>query len=190
MGKTPVTNREYDLFLKAHPQVDPPAYWGDRRFNQAAQPVVGISWDDAKKYAAWAGLRLPSEAEWEYACRAGTDTVYASGNDEKALGRAGWYRDNSDGRLHPVGEKDPNGFGLYDMHGNVWEWVEDDWHQTYDGAPGDGSPWIDTPRAGGRVDRGGGWTTGPGFCRSATRSNGRPGDRYDFLGFRLAAFLG
>ena len=170
MGRYPVTNEEYARFLKANPTVTEPAYWADRKYNQPKQPVVGVSWEDARHYAAWAGLRLPGEAEWEYACRAGSKTRYYSGDKDEDLARVGWYTKNSGGQLHAVGEKEPNGFGLYDMHGNVWEWIEDDWHDNYKGAPNDGRAWVDKRRGSDRVVRGGGWYGGAQGCRSAARS--------------------
>ena len=147
---------------------------------------MGVSWEDARRYAKWAGLRLPSEAEWEYACRAGTSTRYYTGDTEEDLKRAGWYEANSGNQTHPVGEKEANGFGLYDMHGNVWEWTEDDWHGNYKGAPDDGRPWIDDPRGSDRVIRGGSWGSVAQHCRSAIRGYGGPGDRDDDVGFRLS----
>jgi formylglycine-generating enzyme required for sulfatase activity len=157
MGRYPVTNEEYGRFMKEESDIPEPEFWADRKFNQPRQPVVGVSWKDAQRYAKWAGLRLPTEAEWEYACRAGTDTRYYTGDKEKDLDRAGWYWEISDEQTHPFGEKEPNTFGLYDMHGNVLEWVEDDWHGSYNSAPEDGSAWIDEPRGAFRVFRGGGW---------------------------------
>ena len=145
-----------------------------------------MSWEEAQRYAAWAGLRLPSEAEWEYACRAGSRTRYYTGDTEDDLRRAGWYAENSDSKLHPVGEKEPNAFGLYDMHGNVWEWVEDDWHDNYDTAPNDGRAWIDEPRGAARVVRGGGWINVALSCRASYRADDAPGARGSALGFRLA----
>ncbi|MCP4118424.1 MAG: SUMF1/EgtB/PvdO family nonheme iron enzyme [Desulfobacteraceae bacterium] len=186
MGRYPVTNEEYSRFLKENAKVKEPEYWGDRQFNQPKQPVVGVNWDDAKLYAKWVGLRLPTEAEWEYACRAGTATRFYTGNTEEDLGKAGWYEDNSEARLHSVGEKEPNSFGLYDMHGNVWEWMEDDWHDDYNGAPQDGSVWIDGERGDWRVLRGGSWYDGAGYCRSAIRNDVGPGERYNVVGFRLS----
>jgi formylglycine-generating enzyme required for sulfatase activity len=97
-----------------------------------------------------------------------------------------WYSENSGGKTHPVGQKQPNAFGLYDMHGNVWEWCEDDWHDNYAGAPTDGRAWVNTPSRGSlRVIRGGGWYSNAVDCRSALRSGGAPGYRYGYLGFRL-----
>ena len=148
--------------------------------------MVGVSWDDAGRYAAWAGLRLPSEAEWEYACRANTKTRYYTGDMQKDLDRAGWYRENSGEELHPVGEKEPNAWGLYDMHGNVFEWVEDDWHDNYDGAPDDGRVWVDKPRGANRVIRGGSWSIDAPGCRSAFRYFRWPGYRDFYVGFRLS----
>ena len=189
MGRYPVTNEEYGLFLNENSDMREPEYWADRRFNQPRQPVVGVSWEDAKHYAAWAGLRFPTEAEWEYACRANTSTRYYSGDQETDLDRAGWYEENSDGRLHPVGEKEPNGFGLYDMHGNVFEWVEDDWHTNYNGAPTDGRAWIDDPRGSGWVIRGGSWRFDARLCRSAYCYYYSPDYRDYDLGFRLSRSL-
>ena len=187
MGRYPVTNEQYARFLKAVPDISEPKYWSDRSYNQPQQPVVGVSWDDARAYAAWAGLRLPSEAEWEYACRAGTTTKYCNGDSEDHLDRVGWYAENSGGTLHPIGEKEHNDYGLYDMHGNVWEWVEDDSHRDYNGAPEDGSAWVDQPKRGVcRVLRGGSWFSLGRYCRCAYRSVWFPVARLDFAGFRLA----
>ena len=186
MGKYPVTNRQYDLYLKANPDADPPEYWGDRNFNGPDQPVVGVSWHEANAFAQWAGLTLPSESQWEYACRAGTQTRFYTGDTEGDLARAGWYDDNSNMRLHPIGEKIPNDFGLYDMHGNVWEWTQDH-HGRYENAPKDGSAWVDKDADEGalRVIRGGAFDRSAGSCRSAYRSYGLPSDRDVDLGFRL-----
>ena len=186
LGRNPVTNEEYGRFLKDNPKIKPPKFWAQRQFNQPRQPVVGVSWEDARGYATWAGLRLPSETEWEYACRAGTSSRFYTGDTEKDLDLAGWYDKNSGGQTHPVGEKAPNAWGLYDMHGNVWEWVEDDWHDSYKKAPDDGWAWVDNPRGSYRVVRGGSWGNVARSCRSARRFNGAPGIRYNDLGFRLS----
>jgi formylglycine-generating enzyme required for sulfatase activity len=125
--------------------------------------------------------RLPSEAEWEYACRAGTTGDYAG--DVDAMG---WYKNNSGDKTHPVGQKQANGFGLYDMHGNVWEWCEDWYHENYSGAPVDGSAW----ESGGltwRVVRGGSWFYFAANMRSAHRSWYDPGVRNNDLGLRIVA---
>jgi formylglycine-generating enzyme required for sulfatase activity len=185
MGRYPVTNEEYARFLAENPKAGEPSFWSDRKYNQSRQPVVGVSWVDAMRYAEWAGLQLPSEAQWEYACRAGSLTAYSSGDNIEDLKRMGWYEGNSGGRLHPVGEKEPNRFGLYDMHGNVWEWVEDEWHGSYEGAPDDGSSWINDPRSSYRVVRGGCWFSPAEGCRSAYRFRFGPVIRNGFLGFRL-----
>lgn len=186
MGRYPVTNTQYAHYLKVNPNVREPERWTDRKFNQPGQPVVGVNWTDAQAYARWARLRLPSEAEWECACRAGTLTPFHSGDEQAGLKCLGWYMANSQGRSQPVGEKEPNAFGLYDMHGNIWEWVEDDWHHNYNGAPGDGRAWIADPRAANRVLRGGCWYVDSHICRSASRSNLLPDYRNFGVGFRLA----
>jgi formylglycine-generating enzyme required for sulfatase activity len=127
---------------------------------------------------------------WEYACRAGTKTRYYSGNTERDLKQVGWYYKNSDCKLHPVGQKDPNRFGLYDMHGNVWECVEDDWHANYKRAPEDGSAWINNPRDSFRVVRGGSWDGNTRSCGAVSRGKITSGFRNDDLGFRLVLLPG
>ena len=189
MGRFTVTNREYGRFLEATGYREP-VYWADRKYNQPDQPVVGVSWSDAKAFGRWAGLSLPSEAQWEYACRAGTTTRYYAGDLEEDLEKVGWYNENSGGRLHSVGEKGPNDFGLYDMHGNVWEWCEDDYHDSYEGAPEDGTARVYNPRGSGRVVRGGSWFEHAGFCRAAFRFDFDPSFRLVYLGFRLVFLPG
>jgi eukaryotic-like serine/threonine-protein kinase len=144
-------------------------------------PVENVSWNDAQEFvkklntAGATGrsplrFRLPTEAEWEYAARAGTQTAYYFGDDADYLGDYVWYSKNSGGQTHPVGQLKPNAFGLYDMLGNVWEWVEDTWHDSYAGAPADGRAWIDPGGESNRVLRGGGWRYVPQSARSAMRS--------------------
>ena len=190
MGRYPLTNLEYERFLDANPDVMEPKYWSDRKFNSPEQPVVGVTWDEAERFAKWAGLQLPSEAQWEYACRAGTSTRYCTGDSERDLDRAGWYGQNSGGHPHPAGEKEPNAFGLFDMHGNVYEWCEDDWHENYDGAPSDGRSWTDSTRGLRRVFRGGSWDSRPDSCRSASRNLNISIGRNNYLGFRLVLVPG
>ena len=143
LGKYPVTNEEYARFLEATKH-NAPGYWNERRFNQPRQPVVGVSWDDAQAFCQWAGCRLPTEAEWEYACRAGTTTAFSFGDDEKMLAEFAWFDENSNKQTQPVGSKKPNPWGLYDMHGNVWEWCQDWFNDEYyrdspqDDPPGSG----------------------------------------------------
>ena len=143
-------------------------------------PVENVFWGDAVAFcaklsalpaevAAGHVYRLPTEAEWEYACRAGTTTAYSFGEDAKDLGKYAWFGDNSREITHPVGEKLPNGWGLYDMHGNVWEWCSD-WYGSKSEA---------------RVLRGGSWGIISWFARSAYRSWDSPDDRYGNYGFRV-----
>jgi formylglycine-generating enzyme required for sulfatase activity len=251
MGKYEVTQEQNEKLIKKNPS----------KFKGARNPVEMVSWYDAqafcKKLNEKTGrpIRLPSEAEWEYACRAGSTTpihpprerrtntplteeqrcrvaelIPKLASDEFAvrdkatrdlialgkgvlpilegiksdnpeiqgrlesvrstfqpstdLGGVAWSEENSDKKTHPVGEKEPNEFGLYDMLGNVWEWVEDDWHKDYAGAPADGSAWVDNPRGGGRVLRGGSWRFFARFCRSAYRGLVPVGRIVDY-GFRV-----
>ena len=170
LGKYTVTNAQYGKFLEeAGESIRKPEYWDNRRFNQPEQPVVGVSWHDAQAFCKWVDCRLPTEAEWEYACRAGTTTEYSFGDDASELGDYAWFVENSNGQTQPVGAKKPNPWGLHDMHGNVWEWCEDQF--------GGGSR---------RVGRGGSWINGAGSCRSATRGGWIPEDGGSSLGFRVA----
>jgi formylglycine-generating enzyme required for sulfatase activity len=133
------------------------------------------------------GYRLPTEAEWEYACRAGSTTRFSFGDDEANLGEFGWFYGNSGSKTHPVGQKRPNAFGLYDMHGNVWEWCWDGYDERYyTGSPGADPLGPSTSRASNRVDRGGGWSSYPRNARSSVRYGSTPGSRGSDLGFRLA----
>ena len=168
----------------------------DRGWGRGRRPVISVSWEDAQAYVAWlsgesgAGYRLLSEAEWEYVARAGSETAYGWGN---AIGR---NRANCDGcgsrwddkQTAPVGSFRANAFGLHDVHGNVWEWVEDCWNGRYAGAPMDGSAWeqgnCDT-----RVVRGGSWSHSPRSLRSADRIMNAAGLRFSFIGFRVARRL-
>jgi len=138
-------------------------------------PVENVSWNDTQEFLKklnqhdpGKNYRLPSEAEWEYACRAGTTTNYYSGDSESDLGRVGWCSLNSGSWTHPVGYKSPNAWGLYDMHGNVWEWCEDWYHESYSGAPDDGRAWASSEGAS-SVLRGGSWLRNPDSCRASNR---------------------
>jgi formylglycine-generating enzyme required for sulfatase activity len=183
LGKYPVTNEQYARYLAANPGAPEPEYWGNREYNQAKQPVVGVSWADAAKYAEWAGLRLPTEAEWEYACRAGSLGRYCSGEAKEDLDKVGWYASNSGRRLHAVGEKTPNAWGLYDMHGNVLEWCAD-WHGEY--GPDEQRDPVGPAQGEYRVLRGGSWLYYGVSLRSADSAGGGPGFRGGRVGFRVA----
>ncbi|MER2267663.1 formylglycine-generating enzyme family protein [Methylobacterium oxalidis] len=157
-------------------------------------PVINVNWRDAKRYAAWLKLRtgkeyrLLSEAEWEYAARAGTSTYYSWG-DVPATGEANCVECGSswDGKqTAPAGSFKPNLFGLHDMLGNVWEWVEDSWHDTYGRAPRDGSAWLQDGDLDYRVIRGGSWRNESEFLRAAVRFKRNAKVEFDTLGFRVA----
>lgn len=200
-GRFPVTQIQWKVvshFKKYKIELNPdPSYFkGDNR------PVETVTWDEAVEFCdrlrAHTGrnYRLPSEAEWEYACRAGTDTPFFfgqtlstdlanyDGNYIYGPGKEGEYRQQTT----PVDFFElANGFGLHDMHGNVDEWCQDRWHASYKGAPNDGRAWIDSKRSNGRrVVRGGSWDPYPRNCRSAFRFHYYPGDSGNALGFRVA----
>ncbi len=181
LGKYPVTQKQWEKVMGSNSSY----------FIDADLPVENVSWNDVqefiKKLNEMEGIdkyRLPSEAEREYACRAGTITRYSFGDDESKLGDYAWYGNKYDSKTHRVGQKKPNPWGLYDMHGNVWEWVQDRWHAGYEGAPSDGSAWEDGAGSA-RVMRGGGWSDFASNCRSAARDGHDPDHRFSDLGFRL-----
>jgi formylglycine-generating enzyme required for sulfatase activity len=192
VSKTEVTFAEWDNCVAAGacPEV-PDSTWG-----RDDRPVISVNWDDAHQYVAWLSrmtgkeYRLLTEAEWEYAARAGSRTRFSFGDDEAQLGQYVWYNRNSDKRTQPVGGKIANAFGIYDMHGNVFEWVEDIWHANYENAPTDGSAWVTGPDVDQRrVARGGSWGNGPRYLRAAFRTYGSRGYRVNDTGFRLARTL-
>ena len=193
MGRYPVTFEDYDRYVSATGAERPAdAGWGRGR-----RPVIRVNWHDAKAYAAWLSeqtgkrYRLPSESEWEYAARAGTETAYSWG-DEIGVNRANGRGCGSNWRgrqTSPVGSFEPNAFGLYDMHGNVCEWVEDCWHDNYEGAPTDGSAWTSGGDSSRAVVRGGSWSGDPRVLRSAFRGRGWPSGRFNDSGFRLVQDL-
>src|SRR5262249_48685014 len=162
------------------------AGWG-----RARRPVINVSWDDAHAYIAWLSqetgraYRLPSEAEWEYACRASTTSRYSFG--DAITPRNANYDASGLGRTREVGAYPANPWGLYDMHGNVWEWVEDDWHDNYKHATSDGSAWKDTGQGQNPVLRGGSWLDVSSRCRSACRI--RADFRSDHFRVRVARTL-
>ena len=159
-------------------------------FNQCGDnfPVESVSWNDVQTFIKTLNqktgehYRLPSEAEWEYACRAGKDTLYCGGNDLDAVA---WHEGNSGNKTHPVGGQQTNAFGLYDMSGNAWEWVQDCYHGSYQGAPRDGSAWVGGTECASRVLRGGAFFYDAGRARCSVRYSYDPDSRYDFIGFRV-----
>ncbi|NJL88899.1 MAG: formylglycine-generating enzyme family protein [Coleofasciculaceae cyanobacterium SM2_1_6] len=223
MGKYLVTQAQWQIIARS-PQIHiplnptPSLYHGNDRC-----PVEQISWHEAQEFCARLSnladrtYRLPSEAEWEYACRAVAEdyTEYSFGDEASDLDAYGWYGNNSGhesidaealwqedrnnytarlrangNRTHPVGEKMANAWGLHDMHGNVWEWCADDWHDDYVGAPEDGTPWLDTNNDNHsqyslKVLRGGSWNDIAGNCRSALRNWSDADYRVNNLGFRV-----
>ena len=193
LGRYEVTFEDYERFVWATGRGRP----DHRGWGRGRRPAINVSWEDATAYSAWlsaeTGLRyrLPSEAEWEYAARAGTETRYSWGN---AIGRnranclycgSRWGGEQT----APVGSFAANAWGLHDVHGNVWEWVEDCWHDSYRGAPSDGRAWTTGGDCSRRVLRGGSWFNNPGFLRVAFRVPKPPFNRDHRDGFRVARTL-
>ena len=175
LGVYEVTQEQYQRVMGSNPS----------KFVGPQYPVENVSWNDAMEFcrklsslpeekAAGRVYRLPTEAEWEYACRAGTTTTYSFGDDESLLSEYAWSRIDADDQTHAVGQKKPNPWGFYDMHGNVWEWCGDLFN------PSSGSA---------RVDRGGSWNDFATDCRSASRSKNYPSFRYHYNGFRVVCVL-
>jgi formylglycine-generating enzyme required for sulfatase activity len=191
MGSYEVTFEEYDQFAKAANRQFP----GDQSWGRGRRPVINISWQDAVEYAKWLSAqtgkryRLPTEAEWEYAARGGKETAYWWGKDliKGMANCSGCGSQWGNSQTAPVGSFKPIPVGLYDTAGNVWEWVEDCWHDNYNGAPADGSAWRES--GGGncdrRVIRGGSWYDRPSTLRSSNRGRYYPLSRYNLVGFRL-----
>jgi formylglycine-generating enzyme required for sulfatase activity len=197
LSKYEVTQGQYQRVMNSNSSAFP-HFWGDSPAEVDVErlPVEMVSWDNAVEFCrvlteqeqkagrlptAWE-YRLPTEAQWEYACRAGTKTAYSFGDDESRLVDFAWYDKNSENRTHEAGQKLPNAWGLHDMHGNVWEWCRD-WYQ--DKLLGGTDP--EAPdRASPRVFRGGGWSNTGRYCQSAYRRGYSPVYRFNSLGFRVA----
>lgn len=191
IGTCEVTFEEYDRFAEETKRSLP----HDEAWGRGRRPVINVLWEDAKAYGGWLSqqtgkrYRLPTEAEWEYAARSGGKAeTWAGTSDEKLLPDYAVFRAD---RSSPAGSKKPNSVGLYDMSGNVWEWVEDCWHNSYQGAPTDGSAWLEGGKGdcGRRVIRGGSWGNGPENLRASNRLRGGAVDRDGDLGFRLVQDL-
>jgi len=215
LGVTEVTQAQYEAVMGSNPSHFSSTGAGKDKVagrSTGQYPVESVSWLDAVRFCntlsskegfvpfyevngdnvqiparKGPGYRLPTEAEWEYACRADAfaPTRYSFGNDASVLGDYGWVLENSGGSSHPVGERRPNGFGLYDMHGNVWEWCWDSYGEGYYKQSAADDP-TGPVRASDRVARGGCWGGGPRLVRSARRLRHAPGFRNDCSGFRLA----
>ena len=192
LGVYEVTQALYEKVMGSNP-----SYFQKRvihKGDSSMYPVEYVSWEHAVEFCkklsdlpeekkAGRVYRLPTDAEWEYACRAGSKSAYSFGESSKSLGDYAWFDGNSNNQTHPVGEKKANAWGLYDMHGNVWEWCSD-WYGDYPkGAVSDPVG----PREGSfRVIRGGCWGIGAASCRSAFRRRGKPSDCDYYFGFRVA----
>ena len=197
LGQTPVTQAQWGVV--AHwPKLELDLTPGPSGFKGARRPVERVSWEQAMEFCRRLSQRtglpftLPSEAQWEYACRAGTTTPFAFGdtitpelaNYNGEFPYANGPKGKCRGETTDVASFPANGWGLHDMHGNVWEWCLDTWHGSYEGAPTDGSPWL-TGTDSRKLLRGGSWVHGPRHCRSADRYHDQPGYAYGYVGFRV-----
>jgi formylglycine-generating enzyme required for sulfatase activity len=175
MGRYEVTQDQYMAVMGRNPS----------KCRGGNLPVETVSWEEAVAFCGKIGGRLPTEAEWEYACRAGSETQFCYGDDPNytQLGEYAWYPGNSGSRTHAVGQKKPNTFGLYDMHGNVYEWCSD-WFAAF--AKEQTVDPVGPPSGQSRVCRGGGWRRFARYCRSAARNHSSPGSGGGLIGFRVA----
>lgn len=185
LGIYPVTQYEWRQVMGENPSI----------LRGKKLPVENVSWGKVNDFIDKLNERestnkydLPSEAEWEYAARAGTTTRFYFGDDESKIGDYAWYSENSKGKTRPVGQKKPNPWGLYDMLGNVWEWVKDNGHEDYKGAPTDGSAW-ECRNCSRQVNRGGSWNNFSISCRLASRTDDEADFRAKTLGFRIMKVL-
>jgi formylglycine-generating enzyme required for sulfatase activity len=184
IGKHEVTQEAWQRVMGTNPSA----------FKGPKNPVEKVSWKDCQDFLkklnglekAPGQFRLPTEAEWEWACRAGARTRFCSGDGEGTLGEYAWYDANSGNTTHPVGKKQPNAWGLHDMHGNVWEWCGD-WHDGYSKGWKPQTDPIGPATGSARVLRGGAWYLIPGLCRSAYRISNVPSFRFNIIGFRVVA---
>jgi formylglycine-generating enzyme required for sulfatase activity len=181
IGKYEVTQAQYEAVMGGNPS----------KWREPNRPVEQVTWQEATEFCRLATgrtrrqFRLPTEAEWEYACRAGSTGRYCFGDSHSGLSDYAWFKNNSGGQTHPVGKKKPNQWGLYDVHGNVWEWVADRYAADY---------YANSPRenptgpdaANRRLRRGGSEGTTGNVCRSAIRNHNPPSNRSNYLGFRAA----
>jgi formylglycine-generating enzyme required for sulfatase activity len=212
LGKYPVTQAQWRT-VAALPPIDKKLNPEPADFKGDARPIEQVSWNDATEFCKRLSqytqrqYRLPTEAEWEYACRAGTTTPFSFGptitpalaNYAPTEGEHNGHRWSGNYGEGPIGEYrqqttevgifPANAFGLYDMHGNVWEWCLDRWHKTYEAAPRDGSAWL-SPDADKRILRGGSWFFFPALCRSAFRNRRAPETRLNRIGFRVVCETG
>ncbi|MBM4037090.1 MAG: hypothetical protein FJ290_01135 [Planctomycetes bacterium] len=186
MGRHEVTQEQWQAIMGR----------SSTRFTRTKNPVERVMWHDccgllAKLNEKLPGrcFRLPTEAEWEWACRAGAATLFCFGDSDANLGDYAWHRSNSSSRTHPVGEKRPNAWGLHDMHGNVWEWCASPFSDRYDGSESKGED-ASAPRGRGRVSRGGSWANAPRDCSSASRCGSEPGTWSASSGFRVGCSVG
>jgi len=192
LGVTEVTQGQYEKVIGTNPSYFQKQVTSEE--DRSLYPVEQVSWADAVEFCktlselpeekkAGRVYRLPTEAEWEYACRAGSKSAYSFGESSKSLGDYAWFYENSNGQTHPVGEKKANAWGLYDMQGNVWEWCSDWYGQYPKGAVSDPVG----PREGSfRVIRGGSYFSEAANCRSANHNRHDPSDRFHYYGFRVA----
>lgn len=197
MSKTEVTLGTFKRYIVATDRDDlvTDEFMSHNGYGDEA-PVVLVSWNDAKSFIEWVNkskaatdkgiYRLPSEAEWEYSCRAGGDHRYCGSRIESTVA---WHQGNSGQHQQAVAKKDPNSFGLHDMSGNVWEWVEDCYHDNYRDAPTDGSAWVSACNSSGRVVRGGSWKGSAQTVRATARMGSLSVSRNNHIGFRLARTL-
>jgi formylglycine-generating enzyme required for sulfatase activity len=196
LGAYPVTQGEYEKVMGGNPSyfsTDGPGKDKVKGIDTSKLPVEQVTLDEAVKFCAKLTVlpkekgrvyRLPTEAEWEFACRAGTKTRYYSGDGEDDLQKAGWYRANSDQRTHTVGKKKANAWGLSDLHGNVTQWCSDKYGKDYYQNSGKKNP--QGPESGEfQVLRGGSWDLGAQYCRAASRDCAKPGSRNGIIGFRV-----
>jgi len=195
MMKHEVTWAQYQPCIDAGVCGDNTRDGGDNGWGKGNRPVIEVNWDDTQDYIRWLNqktgmnFRLPSEAEWEYAARAGSTTKYSWGNSPSgrhANGdeEDGWSSDGYNKKTAPVGSFQPNEFGLYDMHGNVWEWTQDCWNGPYSNALSNGAAW-ESEGCYKRVLRGGSWLNEPNWLRFDDRVKGLTASRYSYSGFRL-----